>query len=63
MDRRVYTVEEVAEILGIARGKAYEHINANDIPGVIHLGRRILISKPVFDSWLDDNNNVIQAAA
>jgi len=52
-DRRLtYTVEEAATRLGIARGKAYEHANLGNIPGVIRLGRRILIIKSIFDRWL-----------
>jgi len=58
MDRLVYTVEEVAIRLGIARTKAYDHARLGDIPGVIRLGRRILISKPVFDRWIAEASTV-----
>ena len=43
---------EVAEILGISRNKAYELVNQADFPKY-RVGRRIIISKKHFISWMD----------
>jgi len=47
-----YTVEEVATMLGIARGKAYKHVRSGEIPS-IRMGRRLLIPRARFHIWLD----------
>jgi len=39
------TVEQVAEVLGISRGLAYESVRSGELP-VLHLGRRVLVPVP-----------------
>ena len=50
--KRTYSVDEVREILGISRRKAYELCNS-DIFKVIRVGRALRVSKVSFDQWLD----------
>ena len=52
-DRLTYTVDEVARMLGISRGLAYEMVNRGELPS-IRLGRRVLIPCRAFDRWLDE---------
>jgi len=52
MELLTYSVEDVAAMLGIARGKAYEHVRAGDIPS-IRMGRRLLVPRARFHAWLD----------
>jgi excisionase family DNA binding protein len=52
MEPVTYTVEEVAAMLGIARGKAYEHVRNGEIPS-IRMGRRLLIPRARFHTWLN----------
>ncbi len=52
MELLTYSVEDVAAMLGIARGKAYEHVRTGDIPS-IRMGRRLLIPRARFHAWLD----------
>lgn len=49
-----YTVQEVADILGISRNHAYEYIGK--IPAIrsVRIGATIRISKKSFDTWLDE---------
>lgn len=47
-----YTVEEVAALLGIARGVAYESVRTGQIPAT-RVGRRWLIPRRRFHAWLD----------
>ena len=47
-----YTVEEVAVMLGIARGVAYESVRTGEIPAT-RVGRRWLIPRRRFHAWLD----------
>ena len=50
--RRVWSVDEAAVILGISRAHAYELVARNDLPHV-RLGRRILIPVDAVDELLD----------
>ena len=52
MELLTYTVDDVAAMLGIARGKAYEHVRNGEIPSV-RMGRRLLIPRERFHSWLN----------
>ena len=45
--KKVYTVEEVREILGIGKNKAY-----NQTFPVLRIGSRILIPIRTFEDWL-----------
>lgn len=49
--KQTYTVDEVAEILGVGRSTLYDAIVRDEIP-VIRIGRRILISKAQLDEIL-----------
>ena len=53
-EKRTYTVQEVADILGISRKHAYEYIGK--IPEIrsVRIGATIRISKKSFDTWLDE---------
>lgn len=50
--KQVYTVGEVAAILGISRGTAYEHVKTGELPH-IKLGRRIVVPIAAFEKFLD----------
>lgn len=47
-----YSVEEVAALLGIARGVAYESVRNGEIPAT-RVGRRWLVPRRRFHAWLD----------
>jgi excisionase family DNA binding protein len=50
-ERRVWSVEEVADLLGISRAHAYELVARNEIPH-LRLGRRIVVPKHVLEDLL-----------
>ena len=55
-EKRVYTVDEIIDILGIGKNAAYTLVNS----GVFHsvkIGGHYRISKKSFDKWLDDSLN------
>jgi len=53
-DKRIYSVQEVADILQISKSMAYSL--CKDAPfKTVKVGKYIRISKPSFDSWLDSN--------
>lgn len=52
MEPLTYSVDEVAELLGIARGKAYELVRSGDIPSV-RVGRRYLVPRDRLRAWLN----------
>lgn len=54
-DKRTYTVEEVAHILGIGRTSAYTLVKEGHFK-IVRIGNAIRISKRSFDEWLDSLN-------
>ena len=48
------TVQDIADILGINRNKAYNLSHREDFPS-IQLGRRIIIERNLFFEWLEEN--------
>ena len=58
-EKRIYTVDEIQDILGIGRNAAYNLVKS----GVFHsvrIGGNIRISKKSFDEWLDNEMNSCQ---
>lgn len=53
-EKRCYTVDEIRDILGIGKNKAYELCNA-DFFRTVKIGNAIRVSKVSFDEWLDNN--------
>mgnify|MGYP005808762799 CR=1 FL=1 len=51
-DKRVYRVDEIAEILGISNSSAYELVKKGHFK-TVRIGTAIRISKKSFDEWLD----------
>lgn len=51
-DKRVYTVDEIQDILGIGRTSAYSLVKQKVFHSV-RVGGSIRISKKSFDVWLD----------
>jgi excisionase family DNA binding protein len=47
-----YTVDEVAQLLRLSRGAAYERVRDGSIPAE-RMGRRWLIPRQRFHAWLD----------
>ncbi|MGA8014439.1 MAG: helix-turn-helix domain-containing protein [Candidatus Dormiibacterota bacterium] len=48
-ERGTQTVEETARRYGISRGVAYELARRGELPGVIRLGRRLVVARAVTD--------------
>jgi excisionase family DNA binding protein len=46
------TVDELAERLHLNRKTVYEQVKLGEIPGVKHVGRRIIIHRPTIEQWL-----------
>ena len=55
---RVMNVQEVSIALGVHRTQVYKLAKENRLPGAFRLGKRILISRTVFDDWLRNPNSV-----
>lgn len=53
-NRLVYTVEEVAELLGLSVSHAYKLAKARRFP-VLQLGNRIVVPKGRFELWLNES--------
>ncbi len=53
MSRDTYTVDEVAERLGIGRNAAYDAIRRRELPA-LRIGRRIVVPRAALDRLLAD---------
>lgn len=51
-ERLVYRVEEVAELLGCGKSTIYDAIARNQIPGVLRVGRRLLVGRAALHAHL-----------
>lgn len=47
-----YNAEELAEVLGISRAKAYQLMRTDGFP-TIHIGRRLLVSVKGLERWVE----------
>ena len=54
VERRVYTVDEIQDILGIGRTTAYALVKKKQFHS-IKVGQRVLISRKSFDAWLEQS--------
>lgn len=54
-DKRIYTVEEIQDILGVSKTSAYKLVKSNVFHSV-KIGDHYRISKKSFDKWLDGGN-------
>ena len=52
-DKIAYSVEELAEILGISRPTAYELVKREDFPAVRISERRIIIPRDALNEYLN----------
>ena len=52
-EKRVYTVDEIQDILGVSRTTAYQLVRSKVFHSVRVVGQ-YRISKKSFDKWLDD---------
>jgi excisionase family DNA binding protein len=59
MESLTYSVDEVAVLLGIARGVAYEAVRDGSIPAT-RVGRRWLVPRKRFHLWLEGTATVVQ---
>ena len=55
MEKQVYTVPEVAQMLGTSKSYAYEMVRQKIIP-VLEIGNRKVVPKKRFDEWLNSND-------
>jgi len=53
-EKRTYTVEEVARLLGISRNAAYVFVKKETGLKSVRIGASIRVSKKSFDKWLDN---------
>ena len=51
--REYLKVPEVAEVLRIARSRAYELVGSGEIPSV-RIGRSVRVSRRELDRWLEE---------
>ncbi len=55
MEKKVYTVSEVAEMLSLGNCKIYDLIHEKKIPS-IKVGRKFIIPKKRLEEWLESES-------
>jgi hypothetical protein len=54
LTRRTYTIEEVGQLLGLSRNRAFVAARENRLPvPVIRVGKRMFVSQAIFDRFLE----------
>lgn len=56
----VYSIGEVAKVLGISRNNAYYQVSAGTLPGAIRLGKRIVVSKFAINKYLETHKEPVK---
>lgn len=56
MEKLVFSIQEVAEMLGISKSYAYELVRNGTIPA-LQLGRKRVIPKEEFKKWINGNTD------
>lgn len=51
--RKTYSVPQAASILGIGKAKAYEWARSGELPGVLQIGTRFLVSRRALDAYVN----------
>ena len=54
------SVEEAAEALGIGRNTAYKLARKGQLPGVIELGKRMVVSRAVLERVLGEKLDTVR---
>jgi excisionase family DNA binding protein len=50
------TVDEVADYLRTSRAAVYHQVARGQLPGVVRVGRRVLVRRAVLERALDEKN-------
>jgi len=53
------SIEEASELLGIGRNYGYELARRNELPGLLHLGRRLRVSTATLKRYLSVDEECI----
>jgi len=56
------SIEEAARLLNIGRTRAYEMASAGTLPGVVHIGRSVRVSRKRLEAWIDEQSGAVPAA-
>jgi predicted DNA-binding transcriptional regulator AlpA len=51
--RATITADEAYPVVGVSRAAFYRSMAAGEVPGVLKLGRKRLLSLPAFLAWID----------
>lgn len=57
INRQTLTVEEMGDVLGISRPKAYELVHAKNGPPALRIGRCIRIPTAGLQAWMERESN------
>lgn len=53
-EKLVLSVKSAGELLGVSKPHAYKLVRLGQMPGVIRLGRRLVVSRPALMKFLEN---------
>jgi excisionase family DNA binding protein len=56
MTRRLISVNDAANLLGISRSLAYEWLRRNELPGAVIVGTRAWVRRAVLERWVNGDS-------
>lgn len=65
MEQRLYTIHDMAGLLGLTVSAIHGHLNRRNygaVPRPIRLGRRLMWPVAIVDAWIQDKVDAAQAA-
>ena len=62
LERRTWTLEEAAVLIGCSRSLLYAEAKRGNLPGLIRLGDRLLMSREAVDRLLEGASSASRAA-
>jgi putative molybdopterin biosynthesis protein len=61
-DGRLLRIEDVQELLGISRWKAYEMVRRGELP-VLRIGRLVRVPRSALEAWIETKTGGAREAA
>lgn len=62
MQKLLLRQEEVSELLGICRAKAYRMMQTGELPGVVKIGRSVRVNARALKEWIEEQTEATAQA-
>ena len=59
-EKLTYTVAEAADLIGVSKVTMYNLIHSENCNFAFNIGRKIIISRPALERWIDESVKQLQ---